>query len=67
MPDDLAAQVRAIWAKIGRSKRRPTKAEMKVLNARSEEMTRQRAPLTEQEIREIWGDEKYARIQNRSW
>jgi hypothetical protein len=40
---------------------------MKVLNARSEELTRQRAPLTEQEIREIWGDEKYARIQNGSW
>lgn len=67
MPDDLAAQVRAIWAKIGRSGRKPTKAEMKVLMARSEELTRQRPPLTEQEIREIWADEKYARIQNGSW
>jgi len=67
MSDDLAAKTRAIWAKIGRSGRRPTKAEMKVLMARSAEMLRQRQPLTEQEIREIWGDEKYARIQNGSW
>jgi hypothetical protein len=58
---------REIAAALGRGPPRMSKAKLAAILARSEELSRQRPPLTEQEIQEIAADEKYARIQNGSW